>query len=166
MPIDVSAPPPKCPHCILGKQTRSSVPKVREGIKATVQLERVYVDLCGPMSICSRSGRLYSMNLIDDFSGYVWSLPLRSKDEAADVLQSWLTFLELQTPFRLKSFVTDNGELASNRIHDWCTQKGTVEPLVTHTPRWTTQGMGYRGLWLWRSVPENNNNKIIKFHAF
>jgi transposase InsO family protein len=66
------------------------------------------------------------MNLIDDFSGYVWSLPLRSKAEAADVLQSWLTFLELQTPFRLKSFVTDNGELASNRIQDWCTRKGIL----------------------------------------
>jgi hypothetical protein len=22
----------------------------------------------------------------------------------------------------------------------------TVEPLITHTPRWTAQGMGYQGL--------------------
>ena len=130
MPIDTSSEPAKCPHCILGKQTRSSVPRVREGVKATCQLERVYVDLCGPMSVSSRSGRLYSMNIIDDYSGFVWSLPLRSKAEAAVILQHWLTFLEVQTPYRLKSFVTDNGELASLAIHDWCTRKG-IQHLFT-----------------------------------
>ena len=90
MPVDISSPPPKCEHCILGKQTRSSVPKQREGARATKPLERIYVDLCGPMTIPSRSNRLYSMNIIDDYSSFVWSLPLRSKDEAAPVLKSWL----------------------------------------------------------------------------
>src|SRR6266852_8136106 len=41
--------PSKCERCILGKQTRSSVPKVREGVWATKQLEHVYVNLCSPM---------------------------------------------------------------------------------------------------------------------
>ncbi len=83
MLIDLSSAPPRCNHCILGKQTRSAVPKVREGEKAARPLERVFVDLCGPMPCRSRAGRLYSMNIIDDFSSYMWSLPLRSKDEAA-----------------------------------------------------------------------------------
>ncbi|KAF8227704.1 hypothetical protein L208DRAFT_1295270, partial [Tricholoma matsutake] len=26
----------------------------------------------------------------------------------------------------------------------------TVEPLITHTPRWMAQGMGYEGLWVMR----------------
>ena len=126
MLIDTSNAPPKCEHCILGKQTRSSVPKLREGARATSHLERVFIDLCGPMSIPSRSGRLYSMNIIDDYSSFVWSLPLRSKDEAAPVLKHWLTALEVQTPHRLRSFVTDNGELASSQIQDWCSQKGIL----------------------------------------
>jgi hypothetical protein len=46
MRIDLSSSPPRCNHCILGKQTRSSVPSMREGSKATVPLERVFVDLC------------------------------------------------------------------------------------------------------------------------
>jgi len=33
MPIDLSTEPPKCQHCILGKQTKSLVPKIREGEK-------------------------------------------------------------------------------------------------------------------------------------
>jgi transposase InsO family protein len=126
MRIDTSSTPPKCQHCILGKQTRSAVPKVREGARASKQLERVYVDLCGPMSVASRTGRLYSMNIIDDYSSFVWSLPLRSKAEAAVALKHWLTAMEVQTPHRLQSFVTDNGELASNHIRDWCSEKGIL----------------------------------------
>jgi len=130
MPLKTSSHPSKCEHCILGKQTHSSVPKVREGVRATKQLERVYVDLCSPMSIPSRSGRLYSMNIIDDFSSFVWSLPLRSKAEAAPVLQEWLTTLEVQTPHHLQSFVTDNSELASNQIQSWCSTKDILHLFI------------------------------------
>ena len=130
MNINLSSPPPKCEHCILGKQTRSSVPRMREGPRATKPLERVYVDLCGPMSIASRSNHLYSMNIIDDFSSFVWSLPLHSKDEAAPALKAWLFGLEVQTPHRLKSFITDNGELASLQIQHWCSQKGILHLLT------------------------------------
>ncbi len=42
----------------------------RADICADKPLGRVYVYL-----------RLYSMNTIDDFSSFLWSLPLRSKDE-------------------------------------------------------------------------------------
>ena len=76
MAIDLASAPPKCTHCILRKQTCSHVPKIQEGLRATERLERVYVDLCGPIACVSRSGRLYAMNIIDDFSGFIWSLPL------------------------------------------------------------------------------------------
>lgn len=124
MPIDLSAAPPKCDNCILGKQTRTPVPKVREGLRATRRLERVHVDLCGPMSILSRSGRLYSMNIVDDYSGYVWSLPLWSKDKAMPVLQAWHRAVENQSGERLKILVTDNGELVSRPMSEWCSTHG------------------------------------------
>src|ERR1700722_4725513 len=120
MPIDLSTAPPKCDLCILAKQTQSSVPKVREGERATRRLERVHVDLCGPMSVVSRSGCRYSMNIVDDFSGYVWSIPLRSKDEAAPALQDWHRVVENRSGERLKILVTDNGELVSRLMTDWC----------------------------------------------
>jgi len=87
MRVDLSTALPRCNHCILGKQTHSPVPKMREGIWASCPLEWVYIDLYGPMPCASRSGHLYSMNLIDDFSSYVWSLPLRLKDESVPALQ-------------------------------------------------------------------------------
>ena len=85
MPIDLSTMPPKCDHCILGKQARTPVPKVREGPRATSQLGRVYINLSGPLS-CLKLGNLYNIQIIDDFSGYVWAIPLQSKAAVAPAL--------------------------------------------------------------------------------
>jgi GAG-pre-integrase domain len=89
MPFDLSFEPPACEPCVLGKQVRRHVPSIREGERATRKLERVYVDLTGPMSVTSRSGYLYSMNIIDDFSGYPWTVPLKSKADAFPQLCAW-----------------------------------------------------------------------------
>ena len=46
--------PPKCDSCIIGKQTKTPVPKIREkglGHRATRKLEKVWVDLSVPHSI-------------------------------------------------------------------------------------------------------------------
>ncbi|HEV7735895.1 MAG TPA: hypothetical protein VGO47_00765, partial [Chlamydiales bacterium] len=55
----------KCDACILGKQTKTPVPKLRqtgEGHRATKRLEKVWVDLAGPTDVKSKSGNLYIMN--------------------------------------------------------------------------------------------------------
>jgi transposase InsO family protein len=134
MPIDLSSAPPACDHCILGKQTRSSVPKLREGAKATRRLERVFVDLCGPLPCMSRSGHLFSLNIIDDFSSYVWSIPVRAKSDAAIALQNWHRAVENQSGEKLKILVSDNGELVSKSVSDWCSQHGIDHQLTApHT---------------------------------
>ena len=134
MPIDLSSLPPTCDHCAIGKQSRSPVPKVREGVKANRRLERVHVDLCGPMAVSSRSGNLYSMNVIDDFSGYVWSIPLRAKSEACSAIQIWHKAVTVQSGDNLRMLVTDNGELVSNSMRDWCQTNGIDHQLTApHT---------------------------------
>jgi len=120
MPIDLSSAPAACDHCILGKQTRSHVPKMQEGRRATKRLEQVFVDLCGPMPCVSKYGHLYSMNVIDDFSSYVWSLPLKSKSKAINMLCAWHCAVENQTGEKLKTLVTDNSELVSKTTTAWC----------------------------------------------
>ena len=120
MPIDLSSLPPNCDHCALGKQSRTPVPKSREGPKATKRLERVYVDLCGPMAILSKAGNLYSMNVIDDYSGYVWTLPLRSKADACTTFRTWHKAVTIQTGETLRILVSDNGELISKSMRDFC----------------------------------------------
>jgi hypothetical protein len=131
MPIDLSSLPPVCDSCILGKQTRSSVPKMQEEAKAASPLECIYVDLCGPQPVASRSGRLYSMNVIDDYSGYIWSLPLKRKLEASSILRGWHRAMENQSGHKLKILVTDNGKLVSHEMTKWCTEYGIEYQLTT-----------------------------------
>jgi hypothetical protein len=76
MPIDLSLLPANCDHCTIGKQSHSPVPKVREGIKSDKHLGRVHADVCGPMATNSCARYVYALNIIDDFSGYMWSVPL------------------------------------------------------------------------------------------
>jgi hypothetical protein len=134
MPIDLSTTPPKCNECILRKQARLSVPRVREGEKATAWLGRVYIDLTGPMSIKTKAGNWYLMNIIDDFSSYVWSIPLASKSDATQALQTWHRTIVNQSDARLKIINTNNGELLSNATTDWCATHGIVHHLTApHT---------------------------------
>jgi hypothetical protein len=46
-------------------------PSARDGLKATRRLERASVNICGPTSVTTKSGRLYPMNTIGDYSSYV-----------------------------------------------------------------------------------------------
>src|SRR6266851_9606853 len=124
MHIDLSTALPRCDHCILSKQAHSLVPKIREGAKASHPLEHVFMDLCRLMPYASHSSHLYSMNLIDNFSSYVWSLPLRLKDKAASILKNWHCMVENQSNHQLKILVSDNGELVSKSMQEWCFMHG------------------------------------------
>ena len=77
IPINVSISPPTCEYCILGKQSKTPVPRVREGERAKVPLEVVYSDLTGPQDIPSAGGSLYLMNIINDYSSYSWGFTLK-----------------------------------------------------------------------------------------
>jgi len=64
------------------------------------------------------------MNIIDDFSSYTWSLPLRNKEEAASIFQSWHCAVENQSGHHLKILISDNGELISKSMQDWADLHG------------------------------------------
>ena len=72
------------------------------------------------MAVASRAGNLYSMNMIDDFSGYIWTVPLRSKADACPALQIWHKAVTVQTGQQLQTLVTDNGKLISKNMTDFC----------------------------------------------
>ncbi|KAG1863022.1 hypothetical protein F4604DRAFT_1499797, partial [Suillus subluteus] len=89
MPIDLSSLPPICDNCILGKQTRTHVLKVREGERAMHKLGIVHVDLMEHPDTVSAAGNRYIMDIVDDFSSYSWAIPLTSKADAFPALQAW-----------------------------------------------------------------------------
>ncbi|TFY52252.1 hypothetical protein EVJ58_g10120 [Rhodofomes roseus] len=124
MPISLSPAPAKCEHCILGKQTRSAVPKVRVGERATRKLGLVYVDLQGAMDVRSASGNVYSLDIIDDFSSRSWALPIPSKDSAEARFEAWANTVEAETGLRIGAVQIDNGELLSNEFKTFLGRRG------------------------------------------
>nr|GFA43231.1 integrase, catalytic region, zinc finger, CCHC-type, peptidase aspartic, catalytic [Tanacetum cinerariifolium] len=79
-----------CPSCEQGKSKRAShppklVPNSRQ------RLHLLHKDLCGPMRIASINGKRYVLVIVDDYSRYTWVHFLRSKDEAPEVI---ITFLK------------------------------------------------------------------------
>ena len=64
------------------------------------------------------------MNIINDFSSYMWTVPLKSKDEAMPALQAWHHTVENQSGHHLKILVSDNRKLVSYSMAEWCAQFG------------------------------------------
>ncbi|KAG1874863.1 hypothetical protein F4604DRAFT_1513831, partial [Suillus subluteus] len=89
MPITLSTEPPICDTCILGKQTKSSIPKVCAGVRATRRLGIVHVDLMEHPDVVLAAGNKYILDIIDDFLSYTWSIPLSAKSDAFPALQAW-----------------------------------------------------------------------------
>lgn len=82
------------------------------------------------MPAVSKTGHLYIMNIIDDYTGYVWTLPLKLKLDAPKALHNWHRAVTNQYDHKLKAIVTDNGELVSQFMTDWCTAHGINHQLT------------------------------------
>ncbi|CCM06782.1 uncharacterized protein FIBRA_09081 [Fibroporia radiculosa] len=133
MPINFSTALPKCDSCLLGKQMRSTVPKVRQGVHLSERLGLVYVDLMGPANVKSLSGNLYALHIIDDFTSYSWSISLPSKDAALRLFTSWATARMTETNLLLCA-VQINNVLATKVISPIPSSVVSFAPPVTPIP--------------------------------
>nr|GFC50478.1 retrovirus-related Pol polyprotein from transposon TNT 1-94 [Tanacetum cinerariifolium] len=80
------------------------------------RLHLLHMDLCGPMRIASINGKRYVLVIVDDYSRYTWVHFLRSKEEAPEVI---ITFLKRITVLFQSSVIiirTDNGTEFKNRV--------------------------------------------------
>ena len=113
------ANPPQCDFCVLGKQTKMPVPKTRvegPGHKATRVLEKVWVDLSG-QHMRSRTGN----------TSQLWSIPLKNKDNSFPELKAWELARESKMGKKVRTYITDQGELKSDKMRDWLKSRGTEQ---------------------------------------
>ncbi|GJR61200.1 retrovirus-related pol polyprotein from transposon TNT 1-94 [Tanacetum coccineum] len=78
-----------CPSCEQGKSKRASHPP-KPVPNSKQRLHLLHMDLCGPMRIASINGKQYVLVIVDDYSRYTWVHFLRSKDEAPEVIKTFL----------------------------------------------------------------------------
>ncbi|GJS28328.1 retrovirus-related pol polyprotein from transposon TNT 1-94 [Tanacetum coccineum] len=104
-----------CPSCEQGKSKRASHPP-KPVPNSKQRLHLLHMDLCGPMRIASINGKRYVLVIVDDYSRYTWVHFLRSKDEAPEVIKTFLKRITvlLQSPVII--IRTDNGTEFKNQI--------------------------------------------------
>nr|GEV29084.1 retrovirus-related Pol polyprotein from transposon TNT 1-94 [Tanacetum cinerariifolium] len=103
-----------CPSCEQGKSKKAfhppkPVPNSRQ------RLHLLHMDLCGPMRIASINEKRYLLVIVDDYSRYTWVHFLKSKDEAPEVIKTFLKRITvlLQSPVII--IRTDNGTKFKNQ---------------------------------------------------
>ena len=113
-----------CDACARGKHVRSSF-KSKKLVSTTKPLELIHMDLCGPMRVQSRSGKLYVLVIVDDFSRFTWTIFLRSKDETFDEFICFAKKVQKTSGYQLVRLRSDHGtEFENNKFDEFCREHG------------------------------------------
>ena len=122
-----------CNGCMVAKQRRLPFP-THTMFRATVPLELVHGDLCGPITPETPAGKRYFLLLVDDHSRYMWVALLRTKDEALDALKKIQRAAETEKDAKIKAIRTDRGgEFTSTEFGKHCDDHGIKHLLTART---------------------------------
>ncbi|GJY43241.1 retrovirus-related pol polyprotein from transposon TNT 1-94 [Tanacetum coccineum] len=75
----------------------------------------LHMDLCGPMRVKSINGKRYVLVVVDDYSRYTWVFFLCSKDEASEVIISFIKKTQVNLQLQVQRVRTDNGTEFKNK---------------------------------------------------
>ncbi|GJS37727.1 retrovirus-related pol polyprotein from transposon TNT 1-94 [Tanacetum coccineum] len=79
-------------------------------------LHLLHMDLCGPMRVESINGKRYILVIVDDYSRYTWVHFLRSKDEALEVIKTFLKKIQILLQAPVIIIRTENGTEFKNQV--------------------------------------------------
>nr|GEY17636.1 retrovirus-related Pol polyprotein from transposon TNT 1-94 [Tanacetum cinerariifolium] len=103
-----------CPSYEQGKSKRASHPP-KPVPNSRQRLHLLHMDLRGPMRIASINGKRYVLVIVDDYSRYTWVHFLRSKDEAPEVIKTFLKRITVLLQSSVIIIRTDNGTEFKNQ---------------------------------------------------
>lgn len=59
------------------------------------------------------------MDIVDNYTLLLWSIPLKHKDNAFSELKAWELAHEKEMGLQVGTYVTNNGELKSHEMEAW-----------------------------------------------
>ncbi|GJS88411.1 retrovirus-related pol polyprotein from transposon TNT 1-94 [Tanacetum coccineum] len=122
-----------CSSCEVSKAKRSSF-KTKAVPSSKGQLNLLHMHLCGLMRVASINGKKYILVIVDDYSEYIWTLFLRSKDETPEVLKESLIMIQWNLQALVISVRTDRGtEFLNKTLYAFFKEEGIEHK--TSTPR-------------------------------
>nr|GEU74711.1 retrovirus-related Pol polyprotein from transposon TNT 1-94 [Tanacetum cinerariifolium] len=89
--------------------------KSKTAFASNKPLYLLYIDLCGPMRVESINGKRHVLVVFDDYSRYTWVFFLHSKDEAPEVVISFIKKTQVNLQLQVQRVRTDNGMQFKNK---------------------------------------------------
>ncbi|GKV37176.1 hypothetical protein SLEP1_g45235 [Rubroshorea leprosula] len=125
-----------CKVCQLGKHSQLPFPS-GQAHKASMKLQLVHTDICGPMKTVSLSGNRYFLIFIDDFSIFCWVYFLKHKSEVFDIFIKFKASVENECGLNIKTLRSDNAaEYTSHRFQQFLQHHGIHHQLtIPYTPQ-------------------------------
>jgi transposase InsO family protein len=125
----------QCKGCTLGKYVKSTFHEKEN--RASVILERIHTDVCGPFSAASTTKHRYYVIFVYDFSRKCWILFMQKKDQTFSKFHEFKALVEKESGKQVKALRSDNGgEYISNKFKEFCSREGIRrELIVPHNPQ-------------------------------
>lgn len=135
-----------CQPCIDGKLKAKAIHKKwnQQGIMEPAKniWDRLHADLIGPFTSTNKEGRivrnyspnraLYVLVIVDEASGFVFSFPLRHKDEAHKHIETLFVAIKNRWNVGVKEFHSDGGgEFVNDDMAQTCRQFGIKQTWTT-----------------------------------
>jgi histone deacetylase 1/2 len=127
-----------CSACMLGKLTKKSCNGSFKPVNAP--LETVHADLVGPITPSTNGGAQYFLTLVDQYTGYIHTVILKTKDQATTKIVNFRRLFEILSGHILKKLISDGvGEFCNNTLSEILTENGIVHNV---SPPYTPQNNG------------------------
>ncbi|KAH9671725.1 hypothetical protein KPL70_017462 [Citrus sinensis] len=102
-----------------------------KGVRATVPLELVHTDVCGPINVQARGGYEYFITFTDDYSRYGYVYLMRHKSEALEKFKEYRAETEKQLDKNIKKLRSDRGgEFLSGDFKEYLVENGIISQLT------------------------------------
>nr|GEV42264.1 hypothetical protein [Tanacetum cinerariifolium] len=125
-----------CSSCELSKAKKSSF-KTKAVPSSKGRLNLLHIDLYSLIRVASINGKKYILVIVDDYSIYIWTLFLHSKDETPEVLKEFLTMIQRNLQALVITVRTDRGTKFLNKtLNSFFKEEGIEhQTSTTRTPK-------------------------------
>jgi transposase InsO family protein len=134
LPMGTLAQLDQCKGCTMGKYVNSTFHEKEN--HASVILERIHTNVCGPFLVASTTKHKYYVIFVDDFSRKCWIFFMLKKDQTFSNFCEFKALVEKESGKQVKALRSDNGgEYISNEFKDFYNKEGIRrELIVSHNP--------------------------------
>jgi len=135
-----------CQACVDGKMKATAIHSKwthhNTMVPAKAKFDRLHADLIGPFTTTASDGaivrnrtlgrNLYSLTVVDEYSGYRWSYAMRTKDETKGYINALFQLINTQFAVQVKEFHSDGGgEFITNDLAETCHNLGIKQTWTT-----------------------------------